>query len=99
MHDATEQNQGEIFTNGSQGHRTVALWQRSFPYTKGRSSNKGLILKIMLQTGFQSVVAMCQLATKRQYQTGALGQTIKPALQQLFCSWILKVRSSDGFLS
>lgn len=60
MHDATEQNQGEIFTSWSQGHRTVALWQRSFRYTKGGSSSKGLILKIMLQTGFQSIVSLPQ---------------------------------------
>lgn len=78
MRDATEQNQGEIFTNWSQGHRTVALWQHSFLYTKGRRSNKGLILKIMLQTGFQSIIAMCQLATKRQYQSGSLGQSNQP---------------------
>lgn len=59
MHDATEQNQGEIFTNWSQGHPTVALWQHSFPYTKGRISIKGLILTIMPQTGFQAIVSAC----------------------------------------
>lgn len=33
---------------------------------------------------------MCQLATKQQHQSEeALGQTIRPALQQLFSSWIL----------
>lgn len=97
MHDATEQNQGEIFTNWSQGHRTVALWQRGFPYTTDRSSNQGLILKTMLLTGFRSILAACQLAAKRRYQSGALGQTIKPASQQLFSSWILEVCNSDGF--
>lgn len=39
---------------------------------------QGLILGMMLQTGFQSIAAMCQLATTRQYQTGTVGQTMQP---------------------
>lgn len=94
MHDATEQKQGEIRPDWSQGHQALALWQRSFPYTKGRSFSKGLILKTVLQKWLPALLSLCA-GLPQNGNTKVVKSTTAASLQ-LFSSWILEVPNAGG---